>query len=224
MLSNHSVLFAEDDDPTRENMAQILSFMTQTTYVAKDGEEALSLYKEKKPDVVIMDIEMPQINGLDVAKEIRKIDKNIPIVIITAYKKTEYFLQAIELNLTTFILKPIMIDNLKEALVKCVDHLHYSEKKKIFISNNVYYDVDLRILLNDGKEQKLKHIEMNFLEYLLKNPNRVISYEEFERNIWEEGMTTGAIRSLVRDIRKILPENVIVNVAKVGYKLLLEVQ
>ncbi|WP_148512141.1 helix-turn-helix domain-containing protein [Sulfurospirillum multivorans] len=63
---------------------------------------------------------------------------------------------------------------------------------------------------------------MQFLEYMLKNPNRVINYSEFEYNIWEEGMSGPAIRTLVKDLRKHLTKESIQNIPKIGYKLVLQ--
>lgn len=219
MLKKYKILFAEDDEKTRNNMSEILSFITDDLIIVKDGQEALEMYEMYNPDILIMDIEMPHINGLDVTKKIRKENKTIPIVIVTAFTNTEYFLEAIELNLTAFVLKPLMIEDLKEALKKCQVSLNYNKNEQIFINKECYYDIEKRLLFNEEKEMYLTKIETHFLEYMLKHANRLISYEEFEQNIWDEGMSTGAIRSLVRDIRKVLPSDVIVNFPKMGYKL-----
>lgn len=221
MFENCTVLYAEDDVGIRENLGDTLSLLFSNVILAEDGEQALKLYQEKSPNVVILDIEMPYLNGLEVTEEIRKTDKNIPIVIATAYTDTAYFLKAVELNLSAFIIKPIATLDLKSALKKCKKQLDYSKQDKIYINKNSYYSVKERVLYINDTEVHLTNIEMQFLEYMIKNPNRVISYDEFEYNIWEEGMSGPAIRTLVKDLRKHLSKDSIQNIPKVGYKLIL---
>lgn len=219
MLNKYTILFAEDEKETRDNLAEALSFMVKDVYLAEDGKEALNLYEEQAPDIIILDIEMPYLTGLEVARKIRETNKTVPIIISTAYTNAEYFLEAFELNLTTYLLKPISIKDLTAALKKCLTNLEYNKKEIRYFSSEIYYNTVERTLYSNNKKVPLRNTQMQFIEYLLKNPNRVISYEEFERNIWEEGMSGAAIRSLVRDTRMLLPENTIVNIAKVGYKL-----
>lgn len=221
MLENYKILFADDEKDMRDNMFEILSFMSNDVLLAEDGEEALQSFYDNSPDIVILDIEMPKLNGLEVAKKIRETNQTIPIIISTAYTETKYFLQAVELNLTSYILKPITIVDLKESLKKALNNINFHQKSTVEFSKNIYYENKKRILFCDNKEISLTKIQMLFLEYMIKNPNRIISYEKFENNIWDTGMSSGAIRSLVRDIRKHLPKDTISNIAKVGYKMVL---
>lgn len=223
MLGNFTVLYAEDEDHIRNNISSAFHFIFKDILIAKDGQEALKLYKEKAPDIIVLDIEMPYLNGLEVAEKIRETNKTIPIIITTAYTDTEYFLKAIDLNITTYILKPIMLDKLQKALLKCKEELQFIDNEIIQIDENITYDIKARILYLNNETAVLTNIEMRFLEYMLKHSNRVISYEELECNIWDEnGMSDSAVRSLVRDIRKRIGKDTIQNIAKVGYKLIIK--
>lgn len=219
MLSTYSILFAEDEDHARESIGEILSIFCKKVILAKDGKEALELYNKEKPDIVILDIEMPYLNGLEVCEQIRDTNRNVPIVIATAYTNTEYFLKAVGLNLTAYILKPIKATDLRDSLKKCVGNITYNQNQKVHFSDTCYYDISTRTLYKNEKAISLRKSETTFLEYMLKRPNAVISYEEFEYNMWEEGMSSAAIRSLVRDLRKYLPPKTIVNISRLGYKL-----
>ncbi|AOO65278.1 response regulator transcription factor [Sulfurospirillum diekertiae] len=222
MFKNYKVLYAEDDAGIRKNIGEILSLLFDDVLLAQDGEKAYELYQNESPDIMVLDIEMPYLNGLEVAEKIRKSNKNIPIVMATAYTDTAYFLKAVELNLTSYILKPIETSDLKKALKKCEEQLSYSKNSEIHINQSAYYNVGERTLYINNSEVRLTNIEMQFLEYMLKNPNRVINYSEFEYNIWEEGMSGPAIRTLVKDLRKHLTKESIQNIPKVGYKLVLQ--
>lgn len=219
MLSSYTILYAEDEDQTRENIGEILSLFCKNVYLAKDGKEALQMFKNNTIDIVILDIEMPYFNGLEVCEQIREFDHKIPLVIATAYTDTAYFLKAVELNLTAYILKPVTAIDLKNALKKCVYSHTKNHSDTVYFSDSVYYDTTKRALFVKGKNVILRKSEITFLEYLMKRSNEVVSYKEFENNIWEEGMSSAAIRSLVRDIRKHLPPDTIVNIARLGYKL-----
>lgn len=223
MLDNFTVLYAEDEEHIRNNMSSAFNFIFKDILIANDGKEALKLYEDKAPDIVILDIEMPYLNGLEVAEKIRENNKTIPIIITTAYTDTKYFLKAIDLNITTYILKPIMLDKLQNALNKCKEQLQFTDNDSIQINENISYDIKARTLYINEKVTLLTNIEMRFLEYMLKHPNRVISYEELECNIWDEnGMSDSAVRSLVRDIRKRIGKDTIQNIPKVGYKLIVQ--
>jgi diguanylate cyclase (GGDEF)-like protein len=85
---------------------------------ASNGEEGLKAFKEHKPEIIVTDIKMPQMTGLEMAKEIRKIDKSIPIVITTAHSESEFLLEAIEISVSDFLLKPVDTDNLITIIEK----------------------------------------------------------------------------------------------------------
>ncbi|AHJ12795.1 MULTISPECIES: response regulator transcription factor [Sulfurospirillum] len=219
MLASYTILYADDEEQTRENIGEILSLFCKKVYLAKDGKEALQIFQNNTIDIAIFDIEMPYFNGLEVCEQIREFNQKIPLVIATAYTDTEYFLKAVELNLAAYILKPVTAIDLKNALKKCVANLKNNKNEKIYFSDIVYYDTIKRALFVNEKDVILRRSEITFLEYLLKRVNEIVSYQEFENNIWEEGMSSAAIRSLVRDIRKHLPPETIINVARLGYKL-----
>ena len=82
-----TLLYAEDDNETRENYAFVLKQYFHKVYTAKDGKEALSIYNEMKPDILLLDISMPLVNGLDMAKEVRRYNETIPIIMRTAHSE-----------------------------------------------------------------------------------------------------------------------------------------
>lgn len=222
MFNNYKILYSEDDEFTSNNMYEMFNIMFKHVYTAKNGQEALELYNEKAPDIIILDIEMPHMSGIEVAKKIRETNPHVPIVFATAYTETRYFLQAVELNITTYLIKPINMVDLQEALKKCKKKLTYEKNTVINITEEINYNIEEHSLYVKEEHIHLTKNEMLFLEYMLKYPNQVISYEEFENNIWYDiGMTGGAIRSLVRDLRKYIGKDTIKNISGVGYKLII---
>ena len=96
MLKNISVLYVEDDPNVSKQLSRFLRKAVGSVYVAANGQEGLESYKQYKPYVVITDIRMPILNGLELAKSIREIDQDVPIIVTTAFNEQEYFLKAID--------------------------------------------------------------------------------------------------------------------------------
>ena len=117
-LSHYKVLYAEDDLGVRKNVNELLSLLLKEVYLASDGQEALELFKEHAPDLIITDIKMPRLTGIELVKKIRETDDAVHIIMITAYTEVDFMLQAIELSLLRYIVKPITEPKLFEALEK----------------------------------------------------------------------------------------------------------
>ena len=119
-LKPYTILYAEDDMALQKSTAEYLRRYFKEVHLASDGTEALNLYDTCQADVVILDIDMPYLDGLSVANQIRKRDQNIPIVMMTAFTDTQMLLEATELNLTTYLVKPVKASQFQEALQKYV--------------------------------------------------------------------------------------------------------
>jgi DNA-binding response OmpR family regulator len=207
----------------RQNAVEYLSRICDNVLEAKDGVEALKVYNTQKPDIIISDIKMPNMNGLELAEEIRKVDKATPIIIATAHTETEYLLKAVELQLVKYIVKPITSLKLKEALALSLDYLTVKRTNVVSIHETTIYDVFNKTLFVEDLMVKLTKNEQLLLHLLAKNRQRAISYEEIESTIWAyEGMSMDALRSLVRMLRKKLGGNFVENVSGIGYRLICE--
>ena len=221
-LKNLTLLYVEDEEMIRQNAVEYLSRICDNVLEAKDGVEALEVYKKHKPDIIISDIKMPKMNGLELAERIRKTDKETPIVIATAHTETDYLLKAVELQLVKYIVKPITSAKLQEALSLSVDYLTVKSKNILTLDSHCIYDRLNKTLLINDEVIKLTKNELLLLQLLAQNHERAISYEEIEASIWAyDGMSMDALRSLVRSLRKKLQVNAIENVSGIGYRLLI---
>jgi len=106
-LQNYSILYVEDEETTRELIKEILETECKEVFVASDGQEGLSLYNEKKPDIVLSDIAMPNMDGLEMSEAIKKINPEQPIALFTAFSQSSYIKRAAEIGVATYILKPL---------------------------------------------------------------------------------------------------------------------
>lgn len=131
ILKNITILYAEDEKDLREVTHQILKGFTKKQYVAQNGQEGLELFKEHENeiDLIITDVNMPILNGLDMVKEIKKININIPIIVATAFSNKEYLLEAIDIGIDKYVLKPIDIAKLLQVMSQS---LIYHELKDLY--------------------------------------------------------------------------------------------
>ena len=131
ILKNITILYAEDEKDLREVTHQILKGFTKKQYVAQNGQEGLELFKEHESeiDLIITDVNMPILNGLDMVKEIKKININIPIIVATAFSNKEYLLEAIDIGIDKYVLKPIDIAKLLQVMSQS---LIYHELKDLY--------------------------------------------------------------------------------------------
>ncbi len=220
ILKNYTILYVEDDDDVRKVALEYLSRLCKQVFEAKNGKEALSVWRDEKPDIIITDISMPKMNGIDMARYIRSEDLKTPIIVATAYTDQEYLLKAVELQLVKYIIKPITKEKLMDALELSIERMEDKSKFSLPLSKECYYNAFSKEILCDGNKIKLTKNELLFLDLLAFNTSRVVTYEEIEAQVWPyEGMSSDAIRSLVRALRKKLPDDALENISGVGYKL-----
>lgn len=221
-LKERTVLYAEDESIIRINISQQLEQFFHKVIVAKDGEDALLLYRKEKPDVVILDINMPKRDGLDVARYIRELHKNVPIIMLTAYTESSLLIDAINLNITKYLVKPVSKYKLKEALAEITPE---SEETSIFfkLSNEYYWDKKEQSLYHNDIKILLTHKEQKLLKLLVQRYQRNTSIEEIIAQVWEdkyiEEVSTDTVKKLVSNLRKKLPNNCLKSVYGSGYVL-----
>lgn len=125
-----TVLYVEDEEEIREYFARYLKRYIDVLYTAKDGAEALELYHQHKPDIIISDINMPRMSGLEFAKAVKKDNKDQSIIFTTARTEVEFFLASIELNIDGYILKPVIFGQFKELLFKTANKLEAQKMRQ----------------------------------------------------------------------------------------------
>lgn len=219
-LKTLRILYAEDEIGIRENIADSLSYYAKEIIQASNGEEAYELFEEKNPNIILSDIHMPILNGIEFIKKVRETNRDIPVIMITAHTDKEYLLDAVELHMEKYIIKPVDLNELIEVLEKCVNLIQLNHIIPLEIDENYTYDFDKKSLKYKNEEIILNKKEMLFFEVLIENQNRIVAYEEFQEKVWNDDvMTDSALRSLVRNLRKKLPTDIIHNLSGVGYKL-----
>ncbi|ECP5965882.1 response regulator transcription factor [Campylobacter jejuni] len=213
------ILVVEDEIKTRESLINVLSERFSKVIGAQNGDEGLKKFKKFKPDLVITDIAMPIMDGLDMAREIKEISDDVPIVVLSAYSEKERLLRSIDIGIDKYLIKPIDI----EELFKVLDYL-IGEKIEanmlVKISEEYQFNKTKRTLIYNGEEIVLTKKELAFISLLLKQPGALVLHEDIKKNVWiGEHVSDIAVRTFIKRVRDKVGEDFIKNVPSLGYKI-----
>jgi len=139
-----SILYVEDEDAIRKALSITLKRRVETVYTAENGERGLEMYKIYNPDIIITDVKMPNMNGLEMSKKVRETDIETPIILTTALSDTEYFLDAIETGINHYILKPIDKNKLFYAIERCYKIIELKKEKQRIEEELILNEITLR--------------------------------------------------------------------------------
>lgn len=218
--SKIKILVVEDDEITRENSIEFLENFFENIYEANNAIDALKIYYEINPEIIITDIQMPKLNGLEFIKQIRLKNRKTQVIVLSAYSNKEYLFKAIELQLVKYLTKPINEYELKEALKSCIQNIEDESSNIYKLSTNTTFDTYNHSLKIDEKLIKLRIKESKLLTLLLKNQTRYVTYEEIENFVWSDSvMSKDALKSLVKTLKQKLLNNTISNLSGIGYKI-----
>lgn len=218
-LEDLTVLYAEDENAILQTVTEVLELYVNKVITANDGAEAIELYEIYKPSILLLDINMPHKDGLSALKEIRQKDINIPVIIMTAHTEKEYLMNAVELYITKYLVKPFDKDALLDALNSCVELLQNKSDEVLYLNNEIKFNYTKQTIIKSDAEISLNKKERLLLNLLIENKNKVLPYESIEYHVWEDPVSMDALKSLIKDLRKKTSKELIRNVSKVGYKL-----
>lgn len=130
-LKTLTVLYVEDDNDTRMQFSEFLARPVGTLITARDGAEGLEAFIKHQPDIVISDILMPKMDGLEMISEIRADNPSVPVIVITAFEQTNYLMRAIDLGVDKYVTKPVNSVLLFENLLDCAHRLRAEQQLKL---------------------------------------------------------------------------------------------
>lgn len=223
MKKDYCILYAEDDEKIRNGYINFLNMEYERVHGASNGKEALELYEKHSPDIVILDINMPIMDGLQTAKKIRKKDAKTKIVMLTAYSDKSKLLEAIELNLSKYLIKPVSTFEFRDVLANIVANIEGTVDEVYDIDDSFSWNSSKKALYKDGKEIYLTKKEITLIDLFCSNPNTTYSNVDILNHVWSDeassDFSTNKIRSLFSKLKSKLGENIFVSIYGLGYKL-----
>jgi len=185
------LLYVEDDEDIAQEIIEFLSSRVSQLSFAKDGEEALELYTQEDIDIIVTDIQMPKLNGLELVKEIRKKDKTIPVIITTAYNDAAFLLESINLGIDAYLLKPLDLKIMYESIQKVANpmlmHRRIQELNERLIDINAELEAKVARAVQENtkslQEENSKIKQIAFYDTLTGLANRALIYTLLEKEI-----------------------------------------
>ena len=213
------ILITEDDATIREGICAYLSEFGYEIIEARDGREALSKFESNKIDLVILDIQIPFINGLDVLRKIRE-KSNLPVLILTAFSDEEFKITAFSNLADGYLEKPFSLPVLK-AQIDALITKNY-EKFKVFSYKDLEVNFSNFSAKINNTEAEISAKEIEVLKYLSLNEGRALTRKQILENVWKESENIPFDRVIdvyIKDLRKKFGLDCIKTIRNIGYKL-----
>ena len=217
-MNTISILVVEDEPKLLDRLVQYLEIFCDTIYQAKNGEEALTVYKKNLPNIILTDINMPKLTGVELIEDIRDTNHYCEIIVLSAHTNTEDFLRVIPLNLSSYLIKPVQMNELKKSILEAKNRII---KNRFMALNHGYeWNQESKILQLETQKIELTNNEKAFVEILVLKLNHSVSYEEIHNYVYNlEEYSQDAIFSLAKRVRKKTTKDLIKSCFKYGYIL-----
>ena len=217
------ILLLEDDANLNETVTEFLEEQGHEIVSVYDGNEAQEKLYESKYDLLLLDINVPGINGLELLKESRENGVLAPAIFITSMDTVDDLEKGFNSGCDDYVRKPFALKELQiriETLLRR-DFFHHS-KELMQLSKDITYDIKNNALLISGESVSLGNKESRLLKLFLKHNEEVITHESIYTHLWDydEEPSDTALRTYIKNLRKIIGKECIVSIKKQGYKFI----
>jgi two-component system, OmpR family, response regulator VanR len=223
-LKDITILYIEDDEEYRKKHALMMRDLGINVLEVGSVSETNELFRNHIIDIILIDLDLHQKERMTFIRFLRYKDIIAPIIITADNSEKDILLDAINLDTTRFLIKPLKKDELINA-IKIVITKTLSPLPEVLVNNElmhgfVYDPINKCILTSEEKEIRLTKKEYLLLELLIKHQNQIVAYDVIEREVWHDSsMSHGALRALVHSVRIKTYTDIIVTHSVIGYKL-----
>ena len=215
VLKGLKVLLVEDEDKLASLLKNAIGDSFYSFTLAKDGQEGLEKFLSISPDIIITDIMMPHLTGLEMAKEVRKIDENIPIIILSAFSESDKFLDAIDIGVVKYFIKPFDPDELLDYIQSVAEKIG---SRLIELSDDFSFNLTTKNLYKNSRYVSLSKNENRFVQLLLEN--HIVDEEIIKKSIWKnEEVSSDRLRTFIRRLRAKTSKGLVLNIKGQGYQI-----
>lgn len=223
-LKNKKFLYIENDESISKNYKEVLEYFSKNVKHVKTAKEAEEELKGNYFDVIIIEVDLEDRNGLDLASQIRQDDENAIIIITSFNKKFEDLRKSIQVGVLDYLIKPVDYMQLREVLGKCVLIFEKDNAKVEELTENLLFDWKNKELITDMSTINLTKKEILFLELLIENRGQIISYEKISSMLYLDKefshIIISSIKNIVFRLKKKIKKELIKNVPGIGYYVL----
>lgn len=221
-MSQPAILIVEDEKKLSRVLQIELGYEKYQTEIANDGREALHLLETKQWDLVLLDIMLPEVSGLEVLRKVRRTDQQTPIILLTARDQVHDKVSGLDLGANDYVTKPFQIE---ELLARIRVHLRKQTEQNELITGELHVDLGTREVIRSTRAIELTPREYDLLIYLLQNKNIVLTREQLIEKVWgydylgDTNVVDVYIRYLRQKVDKNFDEKYIQTIRGVGYMI-----
>ncbi|MEA1915034.1 MAG: response regulator transcription factor [Campylobacterota bacterium] len=226
-MNNLTLLCVEDDEEALNDTVYLLKKYFKKIYTAVDGDEALASYAKYQPDIILLDINIPKLNGIEVAQSIRQTDETTPIIFLSAHSDRDKLLCAIKIQVSSYIVKPFEVKELNDTIAKTIQRI-LKNNIVLTLNSGFSWDKDTHDLYYDKTKIPLTKNEIVLVQLLLAQRPRYLSVNEIALEIGENNSDVHSnnivqlISRFKKKIKNIIQSDVcfIENTYGSGYRIL----
>ena len=219
------ILLLEDDITLNETVVEYLQESDFEIVSSYDGEDAYSKIYEEKFDLLLLDVNVPTLDGFELLENLRKDNINTPVIFITSLNSMDSFEKGFNLGCDDYIRKPF---ELKELLIRIESILKrgyfHNKDNKVNIVDDIYFDASTNLLFKNEEQIKINNKETKLLKLFLQNQDQVLSHDQIYEYVWDydEQSSDDSLRTYIKNMRKIFGKERIISVKKLGYRFTTE--
>lgn len=219
-LKGLKVLLVEDEERLSSLLKSAIGDSFYSFNIANNGADGLEMFKKISPDIVITDIMMQKKTGLEMAKDIKKIDATVPIIILSAFSESDKFLDAIDIGVVKYFIKPFDPDELLEYIDSLSELLG---SNVVMLENSFSFNKTTKNLYKNGRYISLTKNEKKFIQLLLENSESdkyIVDDETIKNTLWQDQEVSDAkLRTFIRRLRAKTLKSLVQNIKGQGYYL-----
>lgn len=224
-MSKVKVLLAEDEASLGMIVKESLETRDFLVFLAEDGEQAIEIYKKEQPDILVLDVMMPKKDGFSVAEDIRKENKRIPIIFLTAKSQTSDVLEGFHKGGNDYLKKPFSMEELIVRIKALLDRIEIKSNVEHITIGKYVFNLTKQTLEIDNNLEQLTHREAELLFYLFEKKNEILDRSFILNKLWgnDDFFNARSMDVFISKLRKKLKKDEtiqILNVRGFGYKLI----
>jgi len=226
MAKKTTILLAEDEPALGQIIKESLETRDFNVLLCTNGEDAFKIFNQKHPELLVLDVMMPKKDGFTLAKEIRTIDREIPIIFLTAKSQTHDVVEGFSIGGNDYLKKPFSMEELIVRIHNLLNRSALEKSKELYTIGNFAFDFPKQILTyNTDEPIQLTHREAHLLFHLIKNKNQVLDRSVILNKLWgnDDFFNARSMDVFITKLRKKLKKDgsiQILNVRGFGYKLI----
>ena len=215
------LLLLEDDIALNETVVEYFENLGFSLTPVYDGNSALDAIYENSFDLLLLDVNVPDMNGFEILKNVRAQENSTPAIFITSLNSMNDLESGYDSGCDDYIRKPFALKELRlrvETILK--REFFHNSSSQIEIDTDTYYDAQSDLLTIKGSEIQLNNKDAKLLKLFLQNRDSLVTHETIHKTLWEYGedISESALRTYIKNLRKYLGKEKIVSIKKLGYR------